>query len=173
VQIREGAVLGQDCIVSKGAYIDTNVVLGDNVKVQNEAQVYSPAIIESGVFIGPGAILTNDHYPRAVNPSGELKANQDWNKEGVRVETGASIGAGVICVAPLVIGSWSMIGAGSVVTRSTMPFGLYVGTPAKRIGWVGKSGLKLTRITDNRYCCPQTGCIYIEESGTLVEESST
>lgn len=170
-QIREGVKIGQNCVISKGVYIDTNVELGENVKVQNNAQIFSPARIEDGVFIGPGVILTNDKAPRAVTEKGNLKSESDWSKAGVTILTGASIGAGTICVAPVTLGEWCMIGAGSVVTHDTLPFGLYVGSPAKRISWIGKAGVALTQIGENRYRCPTTGATFMENSGLLSEES--
>ena len=48
--------------------------MGDNCKIQNYALVYEPAVLEDGVFIGPAVVLTNDTYPRAVNPDGTLKS---------------------------------------------------------------------------------------------------
>lgn len=169
-QVREGARIGQNCVISKSAYIDANVVLGENVKVQNNAQIFSPAIIEDGAFIGPGVILTNDKAPRAITESGTLKSETDWSKTGVTVLRGASIGAGAICVAPVTLGQWCMIGAGSVVTHDTLPFGLYVGSPAKWISWIGKAGVALTLISENRYRCPVSGSIYKEISGLLSED---
>ena len=67
-------MLGENCIVGRGAYIGTGVVMGDNCKVQNYALVYEPARLGDGVFIGPAVVLTNDTYPRAVNPDGSLKS---------------------------------------------------------------------------------------------------
>ena len=69
-QVREGAVLGANCVVGRGAYVGTGVRLGDNCKLQNYALVYEPAELEDGVFIGPAVVLTNDLYPRAITPDG-------------------------------------------------------------------------------------------------------
>ena len=91
--MREDAVLGENCIVGRGAYIGTGVVMGDNCKVQNYALVYEPAHLGDGVFIGPAVVLTNDTYPRAINPDGTLKSAHDWEPVGVTIERGASIGA--------------------------------------------------------------------------------
>ncbi len=65
-QVREDAVLGKNCVVGRGAYVGTGVVMGDNCKLQNYALVYEPARLENGVFVGPAAVFTNDHYPRAT-----------------------------------------------------------------------------------------------------------
>ena len=77
-QVRERARLGQNCIVGKGAYIDFDVQIGDNVKLQNYVSVYHGATIEGGVFLGPYVCLTNDKLPRAITPDGQLKSDTDW-----------------------------------------------------------------------------------------------
>ena len=74
---------------------------------------------------------------------------------------GASIGAGSVCIAPIRIGDWSMIGAGSVVTKDVPDFALMMGTPARQVGWVSKSGVKLVKHLDNLYKCPLTGEEYM------------
>jgi UDP-3-O-[3-hydroxymyristoyl] glucosamine N-acyltransferase len=102
-QVREGAVLGVECVVGRGAYIGAGVRIGDRVKVQNLAQVYEPAVVGDGVFIGPGAILTNDEYPRAVRPDGSRVDAAHWQPVGVTLQRGSSIGAGAVCVAPVVV----------------------------------------------------------------------
>lgn len=109
--VGEKATIGDNCIIGRGAFIGTGVELGENCKVQNAALVYGPAVIENGVLIGPGAILTNDQFPRAVTIEGELKNADDWVPVGVIVREGASVGAGAICVAPVTIGAWAMVGA--------------------------------------------------------------
>ena len=93
VQIRDGVTLGKNCIVGRGAYIGSGVSVGDNCKIQNYALVYEPAKLGNGVFIGPAAVLTNDEFPRAVNPDGSLKSGSDWHAVGVEIGDGASTGA--------------------------------------------------------------------------------
>lgn len=170
-QVREGAVLGENCIVGRGAYIGTGVVMGDNCKVQNYALVYEPARLGDGVFIGPAVVLTNDTYPRAINADGSLKSAHDWEPVGVTIETGASIGARATCVAPVTIGAWATVAAGAVVVKDVPPFALVAGVPARRLGWVGKAGVPLTReAPDGAWICPATGARYIESDGLLTEE---
>src|SRR6187397_508881 len=129
-QVRENAVLGANCTVSRGAYVGPGVVIGANCKLQNYALVYEPARLDDGVFVGPAAVLTNDTHPRAVTPRGRLKGGQDWTPVGVVVRTGAAIGARAVCVAPVTIGRWAMVGAGAVVTADVADFALVVGVPA-------------------------------------------
>lgn len=183
-QIREGATLGDNCIIGRGAYIDAGVTLGDNCKVQNYALVYEPAQLADGVFIGPAAVLTNDHWPRAINPDGTLKTASDWDAVGVTVGRGAAIGARAVCVAPVTIGAWATVAAGAVVTADVPDYALMVGVPARRVGWVGRAGVRLEErlahegIAENPglaphepvtfWECPATGESYTQHGETLV-----
>jgi acetyltransferase-like isoleucine patch superfamily enzyme len=168
-QIRDGASIGAECIIGRGAYIDVGVTVGSRVKVQNFALIYAPATIGEGAFVGPGAILTNDHTPRAISPDGTLKEAGDWEAVGVTIGDGASVGAGAICVAPVRIGAWAMIGAGAVVTSDVPGYGLVVGSPARRVGWVGQAGYRLQRSNGSEtWKCPITGGEYQEVNGELI-----
>ena len=167
-QIRENARLGRDCIVGRGAYVGPGVIIGDHVKLQNYALVYEPARLDDNVFIGPAAVLTNDMYPRSVDVRGKLKRPDDWDALGVVVREGASLGARAVVVAGCSIGRWALVGAGAVVTRDVPDFALVAGTPARRIGWVGRAGVRLVSSGDGRWRCPQTGELYTEDDGVLV-----
>ena len=159
-QVRAGASIGPETIIGRGAYIGAGVRVGARVKIQNYALVYEPAIVEDGAFIGPGVILTNDHHPRAVTPEGALKSASEWTATGVVVRQGASIGAGAICIAPVTIGAWALVGAGSVVTRDVPDYALVVGSPARQVGWVGRTGMRLAEFGNGRWTCPSTGKAY-------------
>ena len=166
-QVRENARLGSGCIVGRGAYVGPGVLIGDNVKLQNFALVYEPAQLEDGVFIGPAAVLTNDLYPRSVDPAGRLKRAADWDASGVVVREGASLGARVVVVPDRVIGRWAMVAAGAVVTRDVPDFALVAGVPARQVGWVGRAGVRLLADAPGRWRCPQTGELYYECDGLL------
>lgn len=176
-QVREDVRMGVDCVVGRGAYIGTGVVMGDNCKVQNYALVYEPARLGDGVFIGPAVVLTNDHFPRAVNPDGSIKSAHDWEPVGVTIEDGASIGARSVCVAPVTIGAWATVAAGAVVTKDVPAHALVAGVPARRIGWVGRAGVPLERVDGSDvWTCPETGDRFIEKDaagvlgGKILEE---
>ena len=171
-QVRERAQLGKNCIIGRGAYVGTGVVMGDNCKVQNYALVYEPARLGDGVFIGPAVVLTNDTYPRAINADGTIKSASDWEPVGVTIERGAAIGARSTCVAPVTIGAWATVAAGAVVVKDVPAYALVAGVPARRIGWVGESGVPLTAgETDGTWVCPETGAHYRETDGQLIKET--
>jgi UDP-2-acetamido-3-amino-2,3-dideoxy-glucuronate N-acetyltransferase len=167
-QVREGVRIGAECVIGRGAYLGPGVRLGDRCKVQNHALVYEPAVVEDGVFIGPAVVFTNDEYPRAVTPEGALKSEDDWTIVAVTVREGAAIGARSVCVAPVTIGRWALVAAGSVVTRDVADHALVAGVPARRIGWVGRTGHRLEAAGGGRWVCPATGDEFIQTDDRLI-----
>lgn len=181
-QIRAGARIGRDGVIGRDVFIDEGVTLGDRVKVQNGALIYHGVTVADGVFIGPGAILTNDRRPRALNAGGGLARAADWTVSPVRIALGASIGAGAIVVAGCDVGSYAMVGAGSVVTHDVPAHSLVAGNPARRLGWVCVCGERLVDssgqlasaeryATDQDLTCPACDRRYtrLRDDGTLRE----
>src|SRR5215203_5548849 len=159
VQIREQSRLGRNCIVGQSAYIDFGVVIGDNVKIQNNASLYHGLELEDGVFVGPHVIFTNDRIPRAINSDGSLKSADDWTVGRTRVCYGAAIGAGSVIVTGITVGRWAMVGSGAVVTKDIPDHALVVGSPARILSYVSAKGTR---------CETQTEAIAL----TLVEQEN-
>lgn len=124
--IRSGAKIGAECILGHASYVDEGVVVGARVKIQNKVSIYNGVTIEDDVFIGPHVCFTNDLYPRAYN--------NEWSVSPTLVKRGASIGANSTIRCGVTIGEFSMVGAGSVVTKDIEPFTLVLGVPARVIG---------------------------------------
>lgn len=158
VQVREGAEIGDNCIIGRDVYVDTDVHIGNCVKVQNSALLYKGAVIEDGVFIGPRVCLTNDRYPRAITPWGTLKGVDEWEQGVIRIQYGASIGAGAIVVTGVTIGRFAMVAAGAVVTHDVPDHGLVMGVPARLVGYVCACGQPVTeaqwRVGADPVACP-------------------
>jgi len=165
--IRCDVIIGDTCTIGSSTFIDAGVKIGNSCKIQNNSQIFAPARIHDGVFIGPGVILTNDKYPRAVNPDFSIKKSFDWEKTGVEVKYGASIGAGSICIAPIKIGKWAFIAAGSVVSSDVPDYAFVMGVPAKQSGWVGKDGQRLKELGGDLFSCENTGNIFKMSNGIL------
>ena len=121
--IREGAEIGADCNIGQGVYIDNDVTIGNRCKVQNGANLYGPLTIFDEVFVGPGAIFTNDYWPRA--------RYDDFSRQLTVVKKGASIGAGATVLPGIIIGEYAMVGAGAVVTKDVGAKAVVKGVPAK------------------------------------------
>ena len=137
-QVRPGARVGSGCNLGRNSFVVVEV--GDHVKVQNNASLYAGVTLESGVFIGPHVIFTNDKVPRAITPTGSLKTTDDWDLGRTVVRHGAALGAGAVVVTGVDIGRWAMIGSGTVVTRNVPDHALVVGNPGRIIGYVSAAG---------------------------------
>jgi len=151
-QVREAVTIGKNCIVGKGVYIDFDVWVGDNVKIQNGAMLYHGLTVEDGVFIGPQACMTNDEFPRAITPEGELKGNDDWTVGPIVIRYGASIGACSVILPNVTVGRFALVAAGAVVTRSVPDHGLVVGVPARLVGYVCRCGRRMEKGGDAWRC---------------------
>jgi acetyltransferase-like isoleucine patch superfamily enzyme len=135
--IRRDARIGENCVLGRNVFVDFEVEIGDGVKIQNNVSVYHGVTIEDEVFVGPCAVFTNDLRPRAQNP--------DWEVAPTLVRRGASIGANATIVCGVEIGSYAMIAAGSVVTKTVAPYQLVAGNPARHLGWVDEKGNVVSR----------------------------
>jgi acetyltransferase-like isoleucine patch superfamily enzyme len=135
--VRSSARIGSSCIVGKDVYVDQGAVVGDRVKIQNGVSVYDGVTIENEVFVGPGVVFTNDRFPRAVN--------SDFEVVPTLVRHGASLGANSTIRCGIEVGSYAVVGAGSVVTRSVEPHQLVMGNPARPAGWMCRCGMVVSR----------------------------
>jgi acetyltransferase-like isoleucine patch superfamily enzyme len=140
VQVRARARIGRGCVLGRNCFVGLDVSIGDNVKIQNNASVYEGTTLADGVFVGPHVVFTNDKVPRAVNPDGSLKSEDDWTCGTIEVRRGAALGAQAVIVTDVVIGRWAMVGAGAVVTADVPDHALVVGSPARIVGWVSAAG---------------------------------
>ncbi len=153
-QVRTRARIGARCIIGKGAFVDVDVAIGDDSKLQNYACVYHGVTLGRGVFVGPHAVFTNDLRPRATDPAFAPLRDGDWEVGETTVDDGAAIGANCTILPGIRIGRWAMIGAGAVVTHDVAPYALAVGSPARAIGWVCACG---SRVTEAARACARCG----------------
>ena len=145
--VRDGARIGQSCVLGKNVFIDTQAVVGDRCKIQNNVSVYHGVHIDDDVFVGPAATFTNDLVPRAFNAA--------WKVVGTHVSRGASIGANATIVCGVTLEEYSMVAAGATVTRDVAAYQLVAGTPARHLGWVCRCGKVVSRelvIPENLVC---------------------
>ncbi len=123
-----GAVIGSDCNICDGVFIENDVVVGDRVTIKSGVQLWDGIRIDDDVFIGPNATFTNDRFPRsrahlATHPI-------------TTVEEGASIGANATVLPGVTVGRNAMVGAGAVVTSDVPSNATVVGNPGHIVGYV-------------------------------------
>lgn len=121
--ILDDVTIGDNCNICSHVYIESGVKIGHGVTIKNGARIYRNAIIEDNAFIGPNVVFTNDRYPKSKDYPIAYPT--------IHVHAHASLGAGVILLPGVSIGAHTLVGAGSVVTRSLPDRVLAFGNPAR------------------------------------------
>ena len=154
--ILTGCYIGRDCVFGQNTMVGPNVKVGDGCKIQNNVSIYEGVELEEGVFCGPSCVFTNVTNPRArINRKNEFRPTV--------VKRWATIGANTTIVCGHTVGAYSLIAAGAVVTCDVPDHALMAGIPARRVGWVSKTGMRLGQ----DLICPQTGERYERVNGGL------
>ena len=148
--------IGENCILGQNVMAGPHVIIGDGCKVQNNVALYKGVTLEQDVFCGPSCVFTNVLTPRA-----HIERKDEFSK--TMVKRGATIGANATIVCGNTLGQYCMVAAGAVVTHDVPDFALVAGIPCRRIGWVSRSG---DRLSDD-LICPRTGERYVEVDGVL------
>jgi UDP-2-acetamido-3-amino-2,3-dideoxy-glucuronate N-acetyltransferase len=157
--VMPGAVIGDDCSLGQNVVVMPGTWMGNNVKIQNNVSIYEGVILEDDVFCGPSCVFTN-----VTNPRSHVSRRSEYVT--TLVKRGSSIGANATIVCGVTLGEFAFIGAGAVVTSDVPPYGLMVGVPARRVGWMCQCGERL-HLDDGAATCEQCGAAYREESGAL------
>ena len=147
--IMSDCTIGKKCNIGQNVVVSPEVVLGQNVKVQNNVSIYSGVVCEDDVFLGPSMVFTN-----VLNPRSAVNRRGSYSKTVVK--KGASIGANATIVCGHDIGQFAFIGAGAVVTKTVPPYALFVGNPARQIGWMSEYGHRLEFNSDGIAICPES-----------------
>ena len=131
-----GAKIGDNCNIGQNVFIGSDVVIGDHVKIQNNVSVYKGVTVEDYVFLGPSMVFTN-----IVNPRSHIPRRNEYQQ--TLVKRGASIGANATIVCGMMVGRYSFVGAGAVITKDIPDHALVYGNPGRLRGWVCQCGEKL------------------------------
>ncbi|HEX8517421.1 MAG TPA: acyltransferase [Bacteroidia bacterium] len=158
--IMPGCTLGENCNIGQNVVISPEVILGRNVKVQNNVSIYTGVTCEDDVFLGPSMVFTN-----VINPRSAVNRKNEYSK--THVGKGASIGANATIVCGHDIGEFAFIGAGAVVTKNVPPYSLWVGNPAKQLGWISEYGHRLKFDKTGNAECPESKEKYQFEEGKV------
>jgi UDP-2-acetamido-3-amino-2,3-dideoxy-glucuronate N-acetyltransferase len=157
--IMPGAIIGERCNLGQNVVVMSGARLGNNVKVQNNVSIYEGVELGDDVFCGPSCVFTN-----VLNPRSHVSRKHAYLKTLVR--RGSSIGANATIVCGVTLGEYAFIGAGAVVTSDVPAYGLMVGVPARRVGWMCQCGERLP-VSAGRGSCAACGAGYTESGGVL------
>lgn len=177
VHIRGPARIGERCIIGEKSYIAYGVEIGDRVKINAFVYICTGVTIETGVMISAGATFTNDRFPRATTTDLlELRTSDpDEYTLATLVREGATIGARAVIGPGRVLGRFSMVGMGAVVTRRVPDFHLVVGNPARAVAILCRCGEPFHRLagptpdTLPTTACGACGLRYAVRDGRVVE----
>ena len=161
--VSSSSVVGKGCMLGQNVYLGPNVELGNNVKVQNNVSVFEGVRCEDDVFLGPSVVFTNIKTPRS---------RIDRKKKFIStvVRRGATIGANATIICGNEIGHYAFIGAGSVVTRSVLPYAQVIGNPARQTGWVSEAGRLLEFNEQGVAVCKETGELYLLQGKQVTKQ---
>jgi acetyltransferase-like isoleucine patch superfamily enzyme len=121
-------VIGADCNICDGVFVENDVVVGDRVTVKSGVQLWDGVRVDDDVFIGPNATFANDLFPRSKQRPPEFLQTV--------IREGASVGANATILPGVTVGPRAMIGAGAVVTQDVPANAKIVGNPGRIIGYV-------------------------------------
>ena len=156
--IMKGASVGVECNIGGQVFVESGAHIGSRVTVKNNVLVWRGIHIEDDVFVGPGAVFTNDRYPRSSRMANVPEVTQRYSIEerwllSTRICRGSSIGAGAIIMPGLSIGAYAMVAAGAVVAKSVAPHQLVLGNPGQPKGWVCFCGIRLVQSKGGFWVC--------------------
>lgn len=157
--VLSNCTVGEDCSFGQNVVVGPNVRIGNNVKIQNNVSIYDGVTLEDDVFCGPSCVFTNVNNPRS-----EVDRKDEFRKTVVR--KGASIGANSTIICGNIIGQYSFIAAGAVVTKDVPKYAIMAGVPAKQIGWMSRAGGRL----GDDLVCPVDGTRYKRVEIDEIEE---
>ena len=120
---RRGVRIGKDVFIGQGVLVDD--AYPEKIIIEDKATVIARSII-----------LAHSIYPNHFNKV--LKGTVAETKIG----QGAYVGAGAIVLPGANVGKYSIVGAGSVVTKSIPDYSKAVGAPAKVVGKINKKLVK-------------------------------
>jgi UDP-2-acetamido-3-amino-2,3-dideoxy-glucuronate N-acetyltransferase len=130
-KVIRGAIVGDDCSIGGCAIVDA-AHIGHRCSVGHGAQIHPGTRIRDDVFVGPGAIICNDRWPRVDKDGFNSAALLNGKFVTVEIHDGVNIGAGAIILPGVIIGAACTIAAGAVVTHSMPPCSLW----KREGGWV-------------------------------------
>jgi len=121
--VRERAHLGAGCAIGRGSVVEPDVTIGARCRVQTNVYLTRGTLLEEDVFVGPGALTTNDNTMARHDESYELR--------GATLRRACRVGGGAVLVPGVEVGEEAYVAAGALVTRDIPPRAVVMGAPAR------------------------------------------
>jgi acetyltransferase-like isoleucine patch superfamily enzyme len=136
VRKRGKITIGSRCTICRGAELNAYggfIEMGDHCSVNPGTILYGHGGLKigDGVRIAANTIIIPANHV-FTDPDAPIRL-QGETKVGITIGNDVWIGASVTVLDGVNIGDGCVIGAGAVVTKSTEPFGIYVGNPARLV----------------------------------------
>jgi acetyltransferase-like isoleucine patch superfamily enzyme len=113
IKASDKVVIGSNCSINEFSFLSGNISIGDGVRIANKVSIHSSNhTLDRKSFIFEQGLKTGF----------------------VVIEDDVWIGTGVSILKDVKISRGSVVGAGSVVTKSIEPYQIVAGNPAKKIG---------------------------------------
>ena len=122
VNIRELNTIGNNVSIGTLSTIEHHVSIANNVRIHSQAFIPEYCELHENAWIGPNVVLTNAKYPAHPDAKDNLT--------GVVVCSNARIGANSTILPGIHVGSSSLVGAGTVVTKDVLSGSIVAGNPA-------------------------------------------
>ena len=134
---KAGMKIGDNVQIASGIHVDRpeGVTIGNNCFINHFVHFHNGANPEATIKIGNNVFLGPEvKFICASHEIGDSNKRAGKNKYGaINVEDGAWIGACTILLPGVLIPQGGVIGAGSVVTKSSDPNAMYYGVPARKV----------------------------------------
>ena len=160
--VMSNSVIGKNCSFGQNVVVSPQVVIGDNMKCQNNVSIYTGVTCDEDVFLGPSMVFTN-----VINPRSAVNRKSEYAK--THVGKGATIGANATIVCGHDVGKFAFIGAGAVVTKTVPDYALLVGNPARQMGWMSEHGHRLRFDINGIAICEGSGEKYQLKDGVVTK----
>lgn len=131
-RVGTGVHLGKNCTFTSNICVGNDVHIGANCCFQS---AHGIVVIGDHVMFGPDVHIHGGNHK--FNRVGHLMTESNDKKPGedgsVTIENDVWIGARTIILKGTRIGRGSIVGAGSIVTKSIPPYSIYTGIPSSRL----------------------------------------
>ncbi len=131
--VRERSAVGAGSVIGRGSVVDNDVRVGARVKVQTSVYLTAFTVVEDDVFVGPGALTTNDDTMARHDSATPLR--------GATLRRACRVGGGSVLTPGVEIGEEAFVAAGAVVTRDVPARAVVMGVPARTVREVGEQDL--------------------------------